>query len=155
MKNSKLLSLFVVILFLLHFHNDVYSQIQIIENGKKTEVGKLKAGYITIAELTYSIEEKDTVYSMIYRNAKYSQIDSYETLTFSGEGNTLNTLFDLMQKAILSENPKEYEVTIKLGIEPLIIKGYKSMGVKGVQFLTSKGWLAPINETQLKKLFGK
>jgi hypothetical protein len=92
---------------------------------------------------------------MFYRNAKYTQIDSYETLNFRSEGNTLNTLFDLMQKAILSENPKEYEVTIKLGNEPLIIKGNKSMGVKGVQFLTSKGWLAPINETQLKKLFGK
>jgi hypothetical protein len=50
MKNSiAVLSLgfFVCTLF---FGKKAYSQIQILESSKKIEVGKLKAGYITIAE---------------------------------------------------------------------------------------------------------
>ena len=151
--NSKV---FLIVTFIsLFISHECFSQIQILESSKSVEVGKLKAGYITIAELSYNVNESDTVYTMFYRNAKFTQLDSYESFIFSGVGNTIDVFYDLMQKAIKSDNPKEYEVSIKLGNESLIIKGYKTLGIKGVQFLTAKGWLAPINESQLNKLFGK
>lgn len=131
------------------------SQIQVVEQSKLIEIGKVKAGLLTIVSLNYRVQDKDTLYSLLYRNAKYSHINSYEAVGFSGEGNTLQTLYDLMNKAFEYENPKEYSVDVQLGSQLLKIVGDRMMGIKGVYFITSKGYSAPINTSQLDKLFGK
>ena len=132
------------------------AQLQVFERAKPIEIGKIKSGMYLHSSLSYVIQnDKDTTYTLAYRNGKYQILDSYETLYFNSENNTLNTLYEVMHKAFKVENIKDYSVDIQLGNQLINIIGYKQMGVKGVMVITSKGWINVLTENQLNKLFGK
>ena len=134
-----------------------YAQIQKLELPKEIKVGEIKPMGTFIVDLTYYVSELDNVknFSLTYRNGKYITLDDYKTIKFKGDDETITSLYNVFHDAFKTDDIKSYEQTIKLGDELITIKGYKMMGIKGVQFLTKWGWLNPINESQLNKLFGK
>ena len=127
---------------------------------KPIKVGEVKIGYIVIANLSFRPNELgDTTYTLTFRNAKYTTIDDYKSIEFKADTETINTLYSLFNDAFSSEDIKNYEQTISLGNSVLKIKGYKAMGIKGVQFYSASSsvvsYMNPINKGQLDNLFGK
>jgi hypothetical protein len=149
----------IITLFAVLFASISFAQIQVSQVHTKAEehvVGSLKpAGYFH-SELTYRIEDKDTIYTLMYRNAKYSQIRDYKSLKFSGEDNTLNQLYDVIKSVFSDENKKnkDFKVELKLGETQVIISNFKTMGITSAMFFTSDGYFY-LTEKQLDKLFGK
>jgi hypothetical protein len=133
-----------------------YGQIQEIKIPKSTVVGSIIPMGVFISELTYNIEPNgEKVYQWKYRNGKYTTLDSYETIKFSGDGNTLETLYSMIKDVFKSDDIKNYKKEVMLGNSLLIIKGYRYFGVNGVTFITERGWINPLNEKQIDNLFGK
>ena len=66
---------------------------------KVSTISSAKQGGQLIAELTYRIDtsgnSKDTVYSIMFRNAEYKSIIDYKSVVFNGEGSTLTDLYTL------------------------------------------------------------
>ena len=127
---------------------------------KPTKVGQVKIGYIVIADLSYIPNALgDTTYTLVFRNAKYTHIDDFKQIKFKADTETINTLYSLFADAFGSEDIKNYEQTITLGNSVMKIKGYKAMGIKGVQFYSASNdvvsYMNPINKGQLDNLFGK
>lgn len=127
-----------------------------VKSKQSVTVGKLKSGPYLIAELSYKGYEDDTTYLLMYRNQQYKQIDSYETITFSGMDSTVDKFYILLKSAFSEENRnnKEYSVAFKLGEKMATVSTYKSMGIHGVMFFTHEGYFI-LNEKQIDKLFGK
>ncbi len=146
-------TLFVIILLI---STTSYCQIQMQSSGgSKVVVGKCKNGAYTQAELSYTIEEKDTLYTLLYLNQKYSTLTDYVTLTFSEEGGTKNQLYSILKSVFSEENKKnkEYKQSFKLGNDQVIASNYRTMGVTSVMLFTSKGYCF-LTESQLEKVFG-
>jgi hypothetical protein len=133
-----------------------YGQIQEINIPKSTIVGSIIPMNVFITELTYTTQSNgEKVYEWKYRNGKYTTLDSYEIIKFSGDGNTLETLYGMIKNVFKSDDIKNYNKEVMLGNSLLIIKGYRYMGINGVTFFTEKGWIPAMNEKQIDKLFGK
>ena len=129
--------------------------------AKEIKVGQIVPMGVFIAELTYNTNSTlgDTNYTLVFRNAKYTHIDGFKQIEFKADTETINTLYSLFADAFSSEDIKNYEQTITLGNSLLKIKGYKAMGIKGVQFYSASNnvvsYMNPINRGQLDNLFGK
>jgi hypothetical protein len=134
-----------------------FAQLQKVSIPKETTIGKVAPAGVFLLELTYNVNEisSDTLYTLTYRNAEYMRIDSYESIKFNGGSETLNAFYDMLKGAFLAEDIKTYNQEAKLGTTLISVSGYKSMGVKGVRFVTPKGYINAITESQLNKLFGK
>jgi hypothetical protein len=130
-------------------------------SSKPTIVGQVAPMGVTISVLSYSTNTSlgDTSYKLTFRNGKYIHIDDFKQIEFKGDTETINVLYNLFADAFKSEDIKNYEQTITLGNSVVKIVGYKSMGVKGVQFYCSANnvvsYMNPINKNQLDNLFGK
>ena len=130
----------------------------IVEN----KVGDIKPMGIFIADLTYNTANTlgDTTYTLTYHNGKYTTIDDYKRIKFKADTETINTLYSIFADAFSSDDIKNYEQTITLGKNVLTIKGYKTLGIKGVQFYVTDengvfSFMNPINKGQLDNLFGR
>ena len=128
--------------------------------AKEIKVGQIAPMGVFIADLSFRPNELgDTTYTLTFRNAKYTTLDDYKSIEFKADTETINTLYSLFTDAFSSEDIKNYEQTISLGNNLLKIKGYKAMGIKGVQFYCSANnvvsYMNPINKGQLDNLFGK
>lgn len=133
-----------------------YGQIQEIKIPKLTVVGALAPMGSLICSITYTTEQNgEKVYTWKYRNGRYTTIDSYEIIKFSGDGNTLETLYNIIKDVFKSDDIKNYRKEIMLGNDILIIKGYRYFGVNQVTFSTEKGLINPLMEKQIDNLFGK
>jgi hypothetical protein len=139
-----------------------FGQLQKLQLTKSIKVGEIKPVGVFIADVSYYVSEVDgsQKYTLTYRNGKYAQIDDYKELKFNADSATINELYKLFSDAFTAEDIKKYEQTIQLGKSVVQIKGYKMMGMKGVQFFVTSesnvfSYINPINETQLKNLFGK
>ena len=117
-----------------------------------TIIGKVNPMNTFIAELNYSVKDKDTTYTLSFRDMKYEQITSIKSIQFSGEGNTVEQLYSLMKSVFLDENKKnkDYAVTVTLGSNLVSISHYRNM----VQFLVDNSNVF-LTEKQIDKLFGK
>jgi len=128
--------------------------------AKEIKLGQIVPMGTFIADLSFRPNELgDTTYTLTFRNAKYTTLDDYKSIEFKADTETINTLYSLFADAFSSEDIKNYEQTISLGNNLLKIKGYKAMGIKGVQFYCSANnvvsYMNPINKGQLDNLFGK
>ena len=130
--------------------------------AKEIKVGQAAPMGYVMAELTYNTHSTlgDTNYTLTFRNAKYTTLDDFKSIEFKADTETINTLYSLFADAFSSEDIKNYEQTISLGDNVLKIKGYKTMGIKGVQFYSIDradviSYINPINKGQLDNLFGK
>ena len=123
-----------------------------VKEIQSTIVGKVNPMNTFIAELNYSVKDKDTTYTLSFRDMKYEQITSIKSIQFSGEGNTVEQLYSLMKSVFLDENKKnkDYAVTVTLGSNLVSISHYRNM----VQFLVDNSNVF-LTEKQIDKLFGK
>lgn len=134
-----------------------FSQIQVNKIEPANVVGRIKSVGSLVAEITYRIQEdKDTLYTLLYRNSEYSTLVDYQSVKFSSEGNTLNELYKIMKSVFADENKKnkDYKVSFKLGETEVIVSNFRMMGVTNAMFFTRKGHFF-ISDKQLEKLFGK
>jgi hypothetical protein len=135
---------------------------KLTSRAKEIKVGQIAPMGVFIAELTYNTNSTlgDTIYTLTFRNAKYTTLDDFESIEFKADTETINTLYTLFADAFTSDDIKNYEQTISLGDNVVKITGYKAMGIKGVQFYTANkasvvSFMRPINKAQLDNLFGK
>lgn len=133
-----------------------YSQIQVLELPKETVIGKIKSGGITHAELSYTSEDSDTTFRLIFRNVEYEYAVDYVIVTFSNEGGILDTLYSILKSFFSEENKKkkDYAVNLKLGNTDVLLKSRRSMGISGVMIYTDKGYTV-VGSKQIDKLFNK
>ena len=135
-----------------------FSQLQVKESPKpKTVIGNYKAGGTTHYELSYKLDEdKDTVYTLLFKNAAYRYAVDYEAITFNSDGNTLNELYKVLKSVFSPDNIKDknYRVSFTLGETEVIVSNYRLMGITSAMFYTDRGHTF-IGEKQLDKLFGK
>jgi len=138
------------------------AQLQKLSIPKDTKIGELKVVGYYMADLKYWVSDinGDTTYTLTFRNAKFTSIDAFETIEFEGNTETINALYELFNDAFKADDIKKYEQDITLGKYQLKIKGYKTMGIKGVQFYAVHpsgviSYINPFTEGQLKNLFGK
>ena len=121
-------------------------------------VGKVAPMGSFIAELVYRInkDEKDTIYTLMYRDAKYSRIISVKSVSFSGVDNTLNELYKAFKTVFTEENRKnkDYAINFDLGVSPVSIHNYRLMGAVAAAFF-HEGAIVYLTERQLDKLFAK
>ena len=117
-----------------------------------TIVGKVNPMNTFIAELNYSVKDKDTTYTLSFRDMKYEQITSIKSIQFSGEGNTVDQFYSLFKSVFSDENKKnkDYAVTVTLGNKVISISRYKNMAL----FLVDNSNVF-LTEKQIDKLFGK
>jgi histone deacetylase complex regulatory component SIN3 len=152
----------ITLTFTLIAYISAFSQISSIELKKSTQVGKVAVPGLTLMSLSYVVDEKDTTYTLEYRNGEFTTLDSYNRIEFLSVGNTLNILYDEIMKAFQSEDIKKYEKSFILGNCMFTIRGTKFFGVKGVYLFSTdskskknSGFANAINEGQVKRLFGK
>lgn len=127
-----------------------------IKEAPSTLAGKVNNFGTFVGSLSYSIDDKDTVYDLCFRNYKYTTITELDHIRFGGEGGAVDSLFSLMRTVFADENRKnkDYAVTVTLGKEPISISTYRSMGIPAVMILNREGY-GLFTEKQLAKLFGK
>jgi hypothetical protein len=124
-----------------------------------TTIGKIAPMGTFTAELSYSVNEadaSDTIYTLRFRNHKYTQIDSYENVRFSSEGNTVDELYKAFKSVFTEENKKnkDYLIHFTLGKDVVAISQAKSMGIISSMFLAKDAYVL-LTEKQVNKLFGK
>src|SRR5579871_2488125 len=136
-----------------------FSQLQVEKPLKKVSIGKVAPAGQFLAELYYYVPDdgdKDTTYSLMYKNQEYETLFDLQHLRFSSEGNTIKELYKLLQTFFTDENKKnkDYKVNIKLGQDQILLTNYRQMGIGSVFITTPKGYFI-LTERQVDKLFGK
>ena len=153
----KRISIFGLLAILCLINLNLEAQIQIQNPNPEVIVGKCKNGAYTQAQLSYVIQQdKDTLYTFLFLNAKYSTLTDYQSIVFSGENNTINDFYSVLKSFFSDENKKnkDYKVEFKLGATQVIASNLRIMGVTSVMILTSKGHVY-LTEKQVDKVFGK
>lgn len=150
----------IMIITVLQLGSNTYGQISTpIKSAPRTTVGKIAPLGSFTAELSYQKSEQegtDTIYSLSFRNAKYSHITSVETVHFSSEGNTVNELYKVFKSVFLPENKnnKDYMVHFTLGKTDVAISTFKNMGITSAMFFCNGAYFTLVDK-QVDKLFGK
>lgn len=131
-----------------------YGQIQVIDIPDEIAVGKVKAGFKTLATLTYHLtSSSDTIYKVNYKNMGYPHDENdYQSFSFSSTKGEINELYNVL-KSFFAPNPKK-QLIIKIGQDDLYLKGMKSNGTPYVSIMV-KSSLLNLTEKQIDKLFGK
>lgn len=134
-----------------------FAQLQMKQSSPKVVIGTIKAGGVLHQELSYRLDgDKDTVYTLMYKNVQYRTLSDYESVSFNSDGNTLEELYKVMKSVFSSENAKnkEFKVQFTLGETDVIVSNFRQMGITTAMFYTKDGYTF-IGEKQLDKLFGK
>jgi hypothetical protein len=113
-------------------------------------------GNNSFEELAYQVTGADTIYNLTFRNSRKSSTADLQTITFSGNGNTLDAFYQLLKTMYAEEGQARsfYKVSAKLGNEDLIITAAKDFGTP-VALIESKKGAFLLREKNLDKLFGK
>lgn len=135
------------------FNAICFAQIKRTETTEFIKIGDFKSGPLHAA-LKYSVTEKDTSYYLMFQNASYRTIVDIKSFAFDDEGNTLDTLYNLLSDALRMEKGKK--ITFELGSDHVAVISDAVMGVKYINVLrASDGALLTLTQRQLKKLFNK
>lgn len=122
----------------------------------EAKVGEVKNMGVFIADLTYRVAEKDTVYTIMYKNAAYTTLTDIKSISFESEGNTVNELYAAFKTFFSDENRKnkDYKLQLKLGETDVFLSNLRTMGVTRVMIFTARGHFY-LTEKQLDTLFGR
>jgi hypothetical protein len=148
------MKILVALLTTIVLSTPAFSQIQLAQKPVSVSLGEgVRSGGKFVAEIKVHPEEKDTTYTLLYQNMKYSTITDIKGVGFYAEGNTLNTLYSLFKSVWAAENKdnKDYKVEFKLGSQDVIIT---TAGKKALFFTTDKGYFA-LTEKEVDQLFGR
>jgi hypothetical protein len=132
------------------------AQIEVQESEKPARVGHFKNGATIGAELTYRINDGDTLYTLLFNDLEYKYLTEYKSISFDGTGGVVNQLYDVMKTFFSDENKKnkDYKKNLRLGDTNITLMNMKVMGVTSIMF-HAKGGYFYLTEKQLNKLFGK
>lgn len=148
---KKLLMLLTMI-----FSLTAFAQIEIKKASIDVTVGKAQQMGVLTAELSYRISDEDTIYTIVYRNCRYTSIVDFKSFSFDGVGNTKNELHKILKSFFVEENRKnkEYKLDLKLGDTNVSVSGEKmGFGTYCVRIWTERGYFY-LTENQVGKLFG-
>jgi len=152
--------LFLVALFAIS--TSAFSQLSIQKTEKPTVIGSIKPGGVFIAELSYyptGNNDGNNVYLLQYQPAEYAAIHKTSIITFTGNQETIDALYQIYMSAFEAEDIKSYEQSITLGKTTMLIQGMKMMGIKGVRFAATEYGVTLVqnglSKSQIQKLFGK
>lgn len=126
-----------------------------IEVSKPTKT--IKIGSIQSATLNEKITGTDTIYVLLFKNAKYPNIEDYSSLAFFPQKNTFNEFYKILKSFFNDENKKNdsYEMNFKLGIDQVTCKAGSSVfGPHYVSIYTDDGYFS-MSSSQVDQLFGK
>ena len=129
-----------------------------VTNKAKVVVGKVVPMGAFIADLTYSIDGVDTIYSFCHRNQKYTTLTDIKCVVFFGRDNTFESLYTLFKSVFLDENKKnkDYLVRFKIMDNGFSIRTNRIFGVTQVMFADELFTQhVSFTEKQVDKLFGK
>ena len=130
-----------------------HSQIAVLNIEKPIKIGVIKSAGLELASLSYTHKDKDTLYTLTYRDMNYKQIMVYKDIKFEETGGVLNSLYSICKSTFLE---KDKEINFKLGEDYTFLIGSRLFGLKYVTIgATNKGYSMPLLETQIDKLFGK
>lgn len=154
--NKKVIAGLAAITLSVAFFQTAHSQIEIKEKPKAVTLGKVKSGSALIAELTYTVEDKDTLFTIFYNNAEYKTLTDIQAIVFDGQDNTFGKFYDVLKSFFSDENKKnkEYAVSLKLGGKNVNLMNMRVMGTTSVMVHGEKGYFY-LTEKQVDKLFGK
>lgn len=132
------------------------AQLKKEETIKDTEVGKVKILGQTIAELSYRVIDTDTIYYLLYKNQKYTQLTDFKVIKFDGVDDTKEAFYNVLKSFFTDpeKSKKGYKETITLGETRIILTKRKDYGIEYVELFTTDGYFN-IQEKWLNKLFGK
>jgi hypothetical protein len=127
------------------------AQLTVQESAPTVTVGKTALG-----ELYYKIIDNDTMYTLLFRNAEYSTLIDYCSVTWQSEMGETQNLYDIIMSVFKDENKKnkEYKIQFKLGSTDVIVSTSRVMGMTQAWFWTNDGYTA-FTQEQVKRLFGK
>lgn len=134
-----------------------FSQIEVKEAIRFTEIGHVKKAGMFFAEIKYSIDkQQDTTYYYVFKNEKYSTLMDIKIVSFGSQNNTLNELYKLYKLGFAEENRnnKDFSVRFKLGTSDVYLSSYKIMGIVAVTFNSPDGYIT-FTEKEVDRLFGK
>jgi hypothetical protein len=136
-----------------------FSQIKVVEDKKKTSVGKVGGSAVSpfVASLEYSKGDADVnTYILLYNNLKYATINDINAVSFSATQTEIDAFYSELKNCFEAE--KGSEKKFELGKETVWVKTIKNLGVTSLQITTSDdgtlGFFYLTNK-QLDKLFGK
>ena len=124
---------------------------QTITVGKATgTIGKV------LAELYYTNNGRDTLYTLRYKNEAFPKLEKYNYVRFSGTGNARQALYELFKSVFTDEHRKnkDYVIQFPIGNQPARIATYRQLGTTYAMFAVNDGFFY-INERQVDHLFGK
>lgn len=110
-------------------------------------IGKIAPMGAFVADLGYSVNGKDTIYTLTFNDKKYTKIDAFKVISFNDIGFFYNKLKESFKK------DNNYTETFDLGKYSITIKKTKSMGVISVMILVDDAYTT-LTEKQVDKLFG-
>lgn len=90
----------------------------------------------------------------MFNNLKYKSITDIQSIRFSEDGGTLNSLYQILSETFDLETGKHN--TFKLGKEDIAATSNKMMGVKYIDLMIiGKGSYFNLTKKQLDKLFNR
>lgn len=151
------------ICFICFMPNMLFSQITTLDFGEDTVIGSYKTGLppqTTIIELKMRVTaEQDTIYSMMYRDAQYSQIIDYKTIYFDNR-QTLLDFKDIVLSVFKEENRRNRDYIVRFtltnlrgGQELVSVSTHRSMGITTAMVqVQGKGYIAEV-ERNWRRVF--
>jgi len=148
----------ISLIALLFCSHNMLSQISLpAKNNETVTVGKIAPLSSFLAELNYQIVAGDTMYTLVFQDARYTKITSYESITFSGKDSTVEKLYDVFQSFFSDpiKEDKDYKLSFLLGNESITLSNYRAFGGNSIRVIKSNGGNITFSEKQIKKLFNR
>lgn len=120
------------------------------EPVEKTVIGSLRPAGKFLAELSFSIIEGDTVYSIMYRNLEYESLVDIQSIIFDGSDGVLDTMYNIIAEVFETKK----KISFVLGEDRVQVYFHSTMGIKYVNVWGERGYFN-LTRKQLDKLFGK
>jgi hypothetical protein len=131
-----------------------FTQIQKTTLPESVKIGEVKSVGVFFAELSYIVVDQDTVYNLMFKNQKYSSITDIQSIQFSEDGETLGSLYQILNETFDLEKGKHN--TFKLGKQDIAATLNKMMGTKYINvMIIGTGAYFNLTKKQLDKLFNK
>ena len=130
-------------------------QVTHVSNTEETIIGKIAPMGVFQAELSYHItEQKDTAFTLLFRNNEYTQIIDTKIVHFGGGMADISSLYEIMMSVFEDGKKEDYAVSIMLGDKSVRISKYKSLGMTCCWVSMDNGYHI-FTKQNIKKLFDK
>lgn len=135
---------------------NIKAQLEVKEKSNVVEYSKVKAGGLFYYSIDYMVTDKDTLYSLCFKDKQYTEITEIKCINFSGEDNTFNNFYNLLAGMFSDENKakKENNNSFTLGKSDIYVSGSKQMFGYVLYLYAGKSYTTFVKK-DLDKLFKK